>query len=145
MLGENPSLTPAAIRQYLESTARDYGAVGWDSSYGWGLLHAGAAVAAAGGGVPPSPTTGAVQGIVSDMASGLRISGALITMQMRGDKLTTTSSSDGSYSFSGLGFGDYKITAKASTYFLNHHSVTVGENSPSVAVDIPLEKIKGLK
>ncbi len=147
MLGENPSLTPASIRQYLESTARDYGAVGWDSSYGWGLLHAGAAVAAVKGGIPPPPppTTGAVRGVVSDIATGLPISGALITMHMRADKFTTASLSDGSYSFSGLSFGDYKIITKASTYHLNHRDVSVSQNSSTVAVDFALEKIKDFK
>jgi serine protease len=41
VLGPNP--TPAAIAQRLESTARDLGAPGYDTTYGWGLLDAAAA------------------------------------------------------------------------------------------------------
>jgi hypothetical protein len=66
-------------------------------------------------------------------------------MHMRADKFTTTSLGDGSYSFSGLSFGDYKIITKASTYYFNHRNVSVSRNSSTVEVDFALEKIKGLK
>jgi serine protease len=47
VLGPNPS--PDAIQQRIQSTARDLGAPGYDSVYGWGLLNSGAASA------PPAP------------------------------------------------------------------------------------------
>ena len=36
--------TPDAVRQAIQSTARDRGPVGWDSAYGWGLIDAAAAL-----------------------------------------------------------------------------------------------------
>ena len=141
MLGENPSLTPTLVRQYLESTARDYGAPGWDSSYGWGLLHAGAAVALAKGVDSPPPDTGAVQGVVTDMASGVPIAGATVTLRLHGDKFTTTSASDGSYLFPGIEFGDYRITVTASRYHLQHSKLTVNQSSPTAVADFRLEML----
>jgi len=44
-LGANPS--PAAVEQRIESSARDLGAAGFDSTYGFGLLDAAAATAPA--------------------------------------------------------------------------------------------------
>jgi len=44
LLSENLALSPDQARCYLESTARDQGSSGWDSSYGWGVLDARAAV-----------------------------------------------------------------------------------------------------
>ena len=38
LLGEDPSLTPDQVRAYLETTARDRGAAGWDPYYGWGEI-----------------------------------------------------------------------------------------------------------
>ncbi len=55
LLSEDPSLTPDQVRTHLTSTARDRGASGWDSTYGWGVLDAGAAVASVLGVPPPSP------------------------------------------------------------------------------------------
>jgi serine protease len=141
MLGENPSLTPTSVRHYLESTARDYGTPGWDSSYGWGLLHAGAAVAAAIGSVAPLPVAGAVQGVVTDTDTGLPIGGATVTLRLRGDKFTTTSSSNGSYIFSGLQFGDYRVTASASRYHLKHSKLSVTQSSPNTVADFYLEQL----
>ena len=142
MLGENPSLTPALVRQYLESTARDFGTPGWDASYGWGLLHAGAAVAAARAVSSPPPVSGTVQGVVIDMVSGLPIGGATVTLRLRGDKLsTTTSSSDGSYLLSDLEFGDYRITVTASRYHLQHSKLTLNQSSPTAVADFRLEML----
>ncbi len=62
LLSENPTLTPDEIRAVLESTAVDLGAAGPDDVYGYGLLNAGAALAAIEG-VPwldESPTQGDV-------------------------------------------------------------------------------------
>ncbi len=56
LLGQNGALTPLQVRYYLESTARDRGAAGWDSAYGWGALDATAALTALAGGPPPNIT-----------------------------------------------------------------------------------------
>jgi subtilisin family serine protease len=53
LLGEHPSLTPMQVRHYLQTTARDRGAAGFDHTYGWGALDAHAAVAALQAGTPP--------------------------------------------------------------------------------------------
>ncbi|MBI2533900.1 MAG: S8 family serine peptidase [Deltaproteobacteria bacterium] len=118
MLGENPGLNPDQVRNYLESATRDYGASGWDSSYGWGLLQAGAAVLAAKEGTtpPPPPLTGSLQGIVTDAGNGAFIGGAKITASNGASTFTTTSPSNGSYSFNGLACGSYDVTASAKTY-----------------------------
>jgi subtilisin family serine protease len=47
VFGANPSLTPAAVEQILKSTARDIGAVGYDTRFGYGMPNAVAAVDAA--------------------------------------------------------------------------------------------------
>ena len=44
ILEKNPSLTPAQVKQAIENTAIDEGAVGFDTTYGWGLIDALAAV-----------------------------------------------------------------------------------------------------
>jgi len=131
MLGENSSLTPDQIRQYLQTTARDYGTPGWDSSYGWGLLQASAAVAAAKGGTPPPPpppTIGTLQGTVSDSSSGARISGAKITASGGGKTFTTTTSSTGSYSFVNLPFATYSVTTSARGYNSLTKSVSISQS-----------------
>ena len=61
LLGENPNLTPDQVRGYLQSTARDRGAPGWDSANGWGALDAAGAVAALLG--VPKPPPPVVQGL----------------------------------------------------------------------------------
>lgn len=67
LLNKNPSLTPAQIRSYLETTATDKGAAGRDDTYGNGLVNALAAVNAVPAAAPPvasftktlNPTSGA--------------------------------------------------------------------------------------
>ncbi|MGB2696085.1 MAG: S8 family serine peptidase, partial [Dehalococcoidia bacterium] len=59
LLGEDSSLTPDEVRTYIETTARDRGAAGWDTAYGWGEIKAKAAVAALAAESPkktPTPT-----------------------------------------------------------------------------------------
>lgn len=48
VLGVNQSLTPAEVKNILESTARDLGPLGRDDAYGWGLVNPLAAIARAG-------------------------------------------------------------------------------------------------
>jgi serine protease len=55
LLGESPTAAPAELRSLLTTTARDRGAGGYDSVYGWGAVDAEAAVAALGG-LPTTPT-----------------------------------------------------------------------------------------
>ena len=56
LLGESPSLSPEAVRGYLETTARDAGAPGWDAQFGWGQADAAAALGAlTGTPVDPPP------------------------------------------------------------------------------------------
>jgi serine protease len=47
VIGADPP--PAAIADRLEQTARDLGAPGYDPSYGWGLVDAGAATTPSAG------------------------------------------------------------------------------------------------
>ncbi len=51
----NPSLSNTAVENCLFTTARDLGAVGYDTTFGRGLVDAYAAVVAAEGGIPPPP------------------------------------------------------------------------------------------
>ncbi|MCK4536911.1 MAG: S8 family serine peptidase, partial [Desulfuromonadales bacterium] len=44
LLAQDPTRTPAEIREALQSTAEDKGPAGWDPGYGWGLLDAAAAL-----------------------------------------------------------------------------------------------------
>jgi len=45
LLALKPTLTPTEIRNALVSTAEDKGTAGWDSTYGWGIVDAEAALA----------------------------------------------------------------------------------------------------
>ncbi len=63
LLGENDSLTPDQVRSYIESTARDRGAAGWDPVYGWGVIDAQGAVSALIGGTPATPTPSPTQAV----------------------------------------------------------------------------------
>jgi subtilisin family serine protease len=54
LLGEHPGLNPNQVRYYLQTTAREGGAAGWDPQYGNGLLDARAALAALLAGPPPA-------------------------------------------------------------------------------------------
>lgn len=46
VFGENPALTPAQVESILKSTAKDLGKPGYDTTYGYGIPQADAAVAA---------------------------------------------------------------------------------------------------
>ena len=46
VISANPELTPDEVEQVLADTAKDRGAPGYDTIYGWGLVDAAAAVAA---------------------------------------------------------------------------------------------------
>lgn len=53
MLSENPSLTPTQVENIIANTALDLGAPGRDPKFGYGLINAGDAVAAAAGVLTP--------------------------------------------------------------------------------------------
>lgn len=57
LLTVNPSLTPADVRDILETTARDLGASGRDNTFGYGLIDAAAAVREAQRRAGATPTT----------------------------------------------------------------------------------------
>jgi serine protease len=46
VFGKNPSSTPAQVESTLKSTATDLGAAGYDTTFGYGLVNATAALAA---------------------------------------------------------------------------------------------------
>jgi subtilisin len=52
VISANPYLTNAQVRSLLGETARDLGPTGWDPGFGYGLVDAAAAVAAAGEALP---------------------------------------------------------------------------------------------
>ncbi|MBX3373180.1 MAG: S8 family serine peptidase [Phycisphaeraceae bacterium] len=55
VISADPALTPAGVESIMASTAKDRGAAGYDTVFGWGLASAGAAVAAAMPADPPCP------------------------------------------------------------------------------------------
>ena len=46
ILSQDPELTPADVRGIMETTSSDYGASGYDTTFGWGMVNAFAAVQA---------------------------------------------------------------------------------------------------
>ncbi len=68
MLSVNPNLTPAQIKQALQETAVDMGAPGVDTTYGYGLLNAGEAVASIPAGSAQPPVTGKTAALVTDVS-----------------------------------------------------------------------------
>lgn len=54
LLSKNPALTPAQVKNALETTATDKGTVGFDNIYGWGLINASAAITSITAPVPAS-------------------------------------------------------------------------------------------
>lgn len=145
ILSEKPSATPDDVRNYLQSTARDYGTPGLDASYGYGLLDAGAAVSMAQGGTPPPPppvTTGSISGVVTN-TSGAVIRGAKITAKTGSATYSATTSSTGSYLLTNLPLGSYSVAASANGYTLQTKSATLADSTP-VTVNFALVK-KGKK
>jgi subtilisin len=80
VLSADPGLTNGQVRALLADTARDLGAAGWDAGFGYGLVDAGAAVAAAvsapeydaavtGISAPSSATVGDIVNVTVDVAN----------------------------------------------------------------------------
>jgi len=58
LVAQHPTLSPAQVRQVLETTARDRGAPGRDDEYGFGIIDARAALAEVIANPPPIPPPG---------------------------------------------------------------------------------------
>lgn len=84
-------------------------------------------------------TGGAVTGIVSD-SNGAAIANATITIlnKQTGNKLTTQSSSTGSYSFPNVSVGTYTLTAEGANFASAERDITVMLNQ-TVTAEIRLE------
>ncbi len=64
-----PGATNAQVRQALTSSAEDLGAVGRDTSYGYGLVRAGAALTALAALAPPPPSTDTTAPVISNVSA----------------------------------------------------------------------------
>ncbi|MHA1778269.1 MAG: S8 family serine peptidase [Candidatus Heimdallarchaeaceae archaeon] len=73
ILSANPNLSPAEVRNILESTATDLGAAGWDKYYGYGEVNALAAVNQAGGTPPDTEPPAQVTGLTANAVSASEI------------------------------------------------------------------------
>jgi thermitase len=99
VLSANPSLSPAQVQGILEQSAADLGAAGWDASYGWGRLNAGAAIgySAVQDTVPPAVSiTNPVNGATVAGTVGVRVNAtddravASVTYSVNGTVLGVT-------------------------------------------------------
>lgn len=66
------TLTPQEVREILAGSAGDKGTAGYDSTYGWGLVDASAALALVGGAGPSTPPS-APGGLTATAVSGSQI------------------------------------------------------------------------
>ena len=73
VLSVNPALAPSEVEDILAQTAADKGAPGYDTTFGWGFVNAGAAVVAAGGG-GDCPTDWDGNGVVNAVDVGAFLS-----------------------------------------------------------------------
>jgi hypothetical protein len=81
MLSANPNLTVSQVRSKLRSTARDLGATGYDTTYGYGLVDAYAAVCSALSGdriVGPHLVYSYSQYDIENLQSGVTVSWSLL-------------------------------------------------------------------
>ena len=81
MLSANPNLTVSQVRSKLRSTARDLGATGYDTTYGYGLVDAYAAVCSALSGdriVGPHLVYSYSQYDIENLPSGVTVSWSLL-------------------------------------------------------------------
>jgi len=58
LISQGTYTTPDQVRNRLQSTAKDKGPTGWDSSYGWGIVNAAAALGSST--PPPAPTLSSI-------------------------------------------------------------------------------------
>ncbi len=84
VISKGSAVTPVDVRNAIETTARDLGAQGWDSTYGWGLVDANAAVQ-----YSPIPLDLAPNVSITNPLNNARVSGSiLITAQASDDNST---------------------------------------------------------
>lgn len=98
----NPTWTNQEVREALAATAEDLGAAGRDSSYGWGLVRAKAALDALQGGGDPPPAvfalSGKIQKVKGQSKAVLSWTGgttANVTIKRNGSAIATVANSGG--------------------------------------------------
>lgn len=89
VLSVNPDLTPQEVEKILEETADDLGPAGYDTSFGYGRVNAGAAVARAAGFAPPPDSTPPACAI-SSPADGATVSGTVTVSVSASDNVGVT-------------------------------------------------------
>lgn len=83
--------------------------------------------------------SGGLHGIVTD-SSGAVIPAVTVNISGKGARKSAQSQADGSYVFSGLSDGDYKIAVAYPGFVAFEHTVTV---QPGIAVQFPIQLIPG--
>jgi hypothetical protein len=128
VISANPNLTGLQIQDVLKQSARDLGAPGWDSSYGWGRVDAYKAVLAANGQTPSdntaptaaitSPTNGSiVSGTISVVASATDDVGIIrLECYLNGSNVGSKATSPLTLSWNTAGRTDGSYTLQAKAY-----------------------------
>jgi len=89
MMSVNPLLPSSQIESILLANATDIGTAGWDKYYGWGLVNASAAVAAAKAAIPVADTIAPTISITAP-TSGNYVSGIIPVNVTSADNLSVT-------------------------------------------------------
>lgn len=95
----------------LTTTAKDLGATGFDTLYGYGLVDAYAAVT--GTPPPPPPDHGTLTGTVTNSSTGRNIRSALVSVD---SGQSGTTNSKGKYTIGNIPSGSHQVTASATGY-----------------------------
>ncbi|HVF74750.1 MAG TPA: S8 family serine peptidase [Acidimicrobiales bacterium] len=107
--------------------------------YGYGIVDAEAATAAAAANCAPVATpTGAITGLVTDSRGRVNLAGAVVDCGTAG---TTTTSGTGTYTLSAVPVGTYTCTSSAAGYVDQARQVTVADSATTTA-DFRLQKAK---
>lgn len=96
VLSADPLASSTDVKNTLITTATDMGSAGFDNTFGWGRINAGAAVS---GGVAP---TISYNGTITDADSGIPVSDASVTFIGPGGSFETSTDASGNYSISDL-------------------------------------------
>lgn len=128
----NNGLINDEVRQALNNTAFDLGAVGRDSLYGFGLVNVAAAVAS----ITPT-ATGTISGTVTDATTLSVISGATVTDGIR----SATTDVNGAYSITSVPEGTYTVAASANGYNSTSQSNVAVTADTTTIVDFALTAI----
>jgi len=128
---------PNNVRNVLQTTAEDHGAVGWDSKYGWGIVDAGAALGSPVENHPPvadagGPYTGTVGTSVQFDGSGSSDpDGDPLTYQWNfGDGGTSTAMSP-THSYSAAGTYTVSLTVNDGQYNNTDQTTATISSEPS--------------